>query len=329
MHNTFITLNQNDSFSLLKGLDLQALLIQTENCFLEYRDQLYLPHDLTFGVEIEYEGLPKILVDQFLDKKLAPWHSKIDFSLKNGGEITSPVMTDKIEFWNALKMVCDYLVLKKVDTLHNAGGHIHIGTCILGEEMDAWRQFLKLYIAYENVLFRFGYGDKIRSRKRILTYAFPLADNLYSNLRSIQNMKNSLDLDRIIPNRKNIALSFYRTKFYDLNSKHSTLEFRFPNATSKAVIWQNNINAFSKMLIASKQNVMDEEFLDYKLQHEFLSYASNSYLYNEINLKNALEFVDLVFDNNLDKIYFLRQYLKNFQGNYRTKIKRKAKNFVK
>ena len=34
--------------------------------------------------------------------------------------------------------------------------------------------------------------------------------------------------------------------------------------------------------------------------------------YNEINLKKAIELGDLIFDNNLDKVYFLRQYIKSF-----------------
>lgn len=36
-------------------------------------------------------------------------------------------------------------------------------------------------------------------------------------------------------------------------------------------------------------------------------------MYNRINLPLALELVDMIFDNNLDKVYFLRQYLKNYQ----------------
>ena len=83
------------------------------------------------------------------------------------------------------------------------------------------------------------------------------------------------------------------------------------------------------MLVSSRDKVMDEEFLNYKLKHEFYPYSSNEHLYNEINLRNVLEFVDLVFDNNLDKIYFLRQYLKNFQENYGIKVAVKAKKFVK
>lgn len=83
------------------------------------------------------------------------------------------------------------------------------------------------------------------------------------------------------------------------------------------------------MLLSSRNKVIDEDFLNYKLSHEYIPYNENEYLYNNINLKNALEFVDLVFDNNVDKMYFLRQYLKNFQDNYGIKTAVKAKRFVK
>ena len=83
------------------------------------------------------------------------------------------------------------------------------------------------------------------------------------------------------------------------------------------------------MLVSSKDKVMDEDFLNYKLKHEFLPYSKNEFVYNNINLKNALEFVDLIFDNNLDKVYFLKQYLKNYQENYGLKTVVKAKRFVK
>ena len=35
--------------------------------------------------------------------------------------------------------------------------------------------------------------------------------------------------------------------------------------------------------------------------------------YDEIYLEQALELCDMLFTNNLDKVYFLKQYLKSFQ----------------
>ncbi len=331
MSKEFISSDRNDSFSFLRGLDLQDLLVQTESYLLEYRDKLNLPDDVTVGVEIEYEGLSKKFIDKFINDKLNGWHSKRDGSLSSGGEITSPVMTDNIKYWLEFKMICDYLTKRKADTLHNAGGHIHIGTSVLGDDVEAWKHFLKLYTAYENVLFRFIYGDKISGRKKLFKYAPPISDRLYNNLNQINSARDLYDIKwAIFSDERYNALNFLNTDFHSPNSYgKNTLEFRSPNATTDVVIWQNNINAFAKMLVSSRDKVMDEEFLDYKLKHEFYPYNGNEYLYNNVNLKNVLEFVDLVFDNNLDKVYFLRQYLKDFEENYNIKIAVKAKKFVR
>ncbi len=331
MSNEFISSDRNDSFSFLRGLDLQDLLVQTENYLLEYRDKLNLPDDVTIGVEIEYEGILKMVTDKFIENKLTGWQSKRDGSLSSGGEITSPVMTDKVEYWKELKMVCDYLTKKRADTLHNAGGHIHIGTCILGEDIEAWKHFLKLYTAYENVLFRFIYGDKISGRRKLFKYAPPIADRLHAYLNQIENARDLSDINWTLSSNERYAALNFCNIFHNPNSRYdkNTLEFRSPNATANAVVWQNNINALSKMLVSSREKVMDQEFLDYKLKYEFYPYLGNEHLYNGISLKNVLEFVDLVFDNNLDKIYFLRQYLKDFQENYGIKTAVNARKFVK
>ena len=332
MSKNFINLNDNDDFVKLRGLDLQDLIIQVENYFLEYRTLLGLPEDLTFGVEIEYESIMRKLTDRFIEKKMPDWNSKRDGSLSSGGEITSPVMVDELKYWQQLKEICDYLTKRGADTQHNAGGHIHIGTCILGDDVEAWRNFLKLYTIYENVIFRFIYGDKISARKKLFQYAPPIADVLYESLDRINRAEEVSDFSYTLPtSNRYAALNFCNVSFYNPSSNYgkNTLEFRSPNATTDAIIWQNNINAFAKMLVASRKKIMDEDFLDYKLKKEYMPYSENKYLYDYINFKNVLEFVDLVFDNNLDKIYFLRQYLKDFQDGYGIKTAVKAKKFVK
>lgn len=332
MSNTFIDPDKNDSFAFLRGIDLQDLLVETQNYFLEYREKLNLPNDVTFGVELEYEGILRTITNKFIEKNLREWHSKSDGSLSSGGEVTSPVMTDEIQYWKELRMVCEHLAKRRADTLHNAGGHIHIGACVLGEDVEAWRNFLKLYTAYENILFRFIYGDKISGRKKLFKYAPPIADSIYNGMSSINRATSISDIRWILPtSERYAALNFSNVNFYNPERRYekNTLEFRSPNASTNAVVWQNNINAFAKMLVASRDKVMDEEFLDYKLKHEYLPYSENEYMYNDVSLKNVLEFVDLVFDNNLDKIYFLRQYLKDFQENYGIKTAVRARKFVK
>ena len=74
---------------------------------------------------------------------------------------------------------------------------------------------------------------------------------------------------------------------------------------------------------------IDEELLDYKLKNQPIFPKDQFYLYNEICLESVLEFVDIIFDNNLDKAYFLRQYFKSFQDNFGLRDGTKAKKITK
>ena len=328
--NNYISDLKNNYFSYLRGSDLQEVLVDVENYFLTYRDTLNLPQELTFGVELEYEKLFKILTDEFLDVNfLYSWKSINDGSLTLGGEVVSPILNDDISTWDQLQKICQFLAKYNADTFHNAGGHIHIGANILGEDIESWKMFLKLYTIYEHVLFRFAYGDKLNARKGIKNYAFPSKENLNMALLFLDDAIDLSDIYYAIPNHSRYqALNLSNVHFimFETQKKFiNTIEFRFPNASSSEIVWQNNINAFAKMLLTAKNKLIDEEFLDYKIKTSKDEYIN----YDFIDLKGALEFVDLVFDNNLDKIYFLRQYFKNYQENYDKNRLVRAKKFIK
>lgn len=330
MSNTFISKKRNDAFSYLRGVDLQYLLTEVIKFDFIYRDTLDLPKKITFGTEIEYEEVRKSIITKFINKNMPKWKSVGDASLVSGGEINSPIMNDEIKYWNELKEICNFLTKKGADTSHNAAGHIHIGAKVFGGDYEAWRVFLKLYIVYEHVLFRFLYGDKISARKKIMKYAPPLADDAIRIIGHLKIADCIEDIRCCISTKKYSALNFAHVSFSPFCAEvDNTIEFRSPNATVNEIIWQNNINVLAKMVLSSVEQVMDEEFLDYKLKNEFLSYETNPNAYNEVVLKSVLEFVDLVFDNNLDKIYFLKQYLKDFESNYGINHAVFAKSFVK
>ena len=286
MENEIIDTNKNDLFSSMRGFNLQELLYQIENFDLEYRDTLNLPKELTFGVEIEYENTQKEKVDNYINRHLNGWISKRDGSLFTGGEINSPIMTDDIKYWKELEKICNYLEKKNADTSHNAGGHIHIGSSILKpDDITGWRHFLKLYTAYEHIVFRFIYGDKLSARKNIKRYASPIADHLYRRLNKINQAKYLYEIEWILPYERNGAVNFNNIDFSPYPSREKqTIEFRSPNSSTNPTIWQNNINTFSKILVSSKEHVMDEAFLDYKLKNELDNLIER---YN--NLKNILE----------------------------------------
>lgn len=327
----FIDPNRNDKFSSLKGLDLQELIIQIERFYLMYRKTLNLPEEVTFGMEIEYEGVFKYLIDKYIERNdiIKYWTSDKDRSLMIGGEIISPKMHDTPQTWEQLQVVCKFLKRVNAVTTKNAGGHIHMGAHILGDSIDNWRNFLKLYIAYESVLFRFLYGDKISARKKLFKYARPISDELLRTISCTNTAKTVSEIKYYIPKGKYQAINFNYTDFYEISEKNkNTIEFREPNATVEEIIWQNNVNALSKMMLSSKSSTFDIDFIDYKLSDERVSSSKDFFMYNEVCLKNALEFVDIIFDNNLDKVYFLRQYIKGFADSNGLKEAINSTNFI-
>lgn len=313
MNNSFI--NNNNELSSFNKEDLNYLFNLLSNMLIEYRISLNLPSFVTFGVEIEYEALYHTFVDKYVKNNLLNWESKDDRSLYFGGEVTSPVMIDKKEYWLELKKICDYLKKNNANVRRNAGGHVHIGVNIFNNDLSLWTNFIKLYVSYEHILYRFGYGECISSRKHLDTYAKFVGSELFKKIKLIENTNSMYDLEFILNNedKKFDGINFKHVCFNNKETyRFNTIEFRFPNGTKNEVIWQNNINTFSKMMLAISEEKINPKFLDYKLRQNQEKLAINNIKTNYIYLEDALEFADLVFDNNLDKLYFLKQYFKNF-----------------
>ncbi len=324
---------RSDKLSQLSKKELLDFLVLVENYDLEYRDTLNLDYNVTFGIEIEYERMIRQIVKIYLNKNFDKWLSKEDASLTFGGEVISPIMHDQEKNWQEIKKICNYLKKRKVITTGNAGGHIHIGAHILKDDYNTWRKFIKTYTLYEDVLFRFLYGDKISPRCFINKYARPIADTVLWTIDKLNEAKNMEELRRFLPVEYRMqSLNLTNVKFYKLDDKirnKNTIEFRCPNSTVEEVVWQNNINALTKLIIAATKSNFDEEFINYQIASGNMPRTRNYYTYNEVMLKKVLEFTDLIFENNLDKIYFLRQYIKNFDEIEISKKAFKAKRFIK
>lgn len=335
----FISPLGNDMFSNLKGMDLQDLIICIEGFYLTYRESLGLPEEVSFGTEIEYEDVFPTLVSLYAKKFLKKWDNGTDGSLSViSGEIVSPIMHDNKESWNELKRICHFLKAFNADTFRKAGGHVHVGAHILGKDIEAWKTFLKLYACYENVLYRFGFGDKATPRKSLEYYAGFIANSILHMLDHLEFLdeaktsdeKIELFIENLAHYERYNGINFDNLLINNIEERYgkNTLEFRFPNATIEEVVWQNNINTFAKMMLACRNKMVDSDFLEYCVQHFEASLVKLSY-YREVDLKKALEFVDLVFDKNIDKVYFLRQYFKSFYTSAELDKTVKAKRFIR
>ena len=311
----FINPDGNDKISEMNGSDLQKLLILiNENC-IKLRDELNIEKHITFGLELEFENAKKSKIIKQLNKNSLSdeWVMKQEITLKNGAEINSPILTDNNKTWKNLDMVCS--VLRPLASIKKkSAGHIHIGTQILGSNVDSWINFLKLWSVYENIIFRFSYGDFITFRPNILKFAKPVSKNFWVDA---YNLKDSKELNSyILKNKceKYQAVDFCNviSDMYDYFHIDNTIEFRCPNGSLNPVIWQNNVNFFVRLLIYCKDSFFNDDIID-KRHEKNVDIYNNLGLYNEIYLDQALELCDLIFTNNTDKVYFLKQYLKSFK----------------
>ena len=318
-NNDLLSPTKNIMFSKLKGNDLKELLYLVYNYHIPFRENLNFDIEYKFGCELEYEKIIRHYVNRFIKRNFWRWDSKKDTTCELGGEISTPIFRNRKKDWLELKKVCDFLKINKADMKHNASCHVHVDRQPISEVKHN-RQFLKIIGCYEPVLFRFGYGDKISARKKILKYAAPVADLILESLDKI----NSYDVP---------FMSFPQIdKYYAINyltGDKNTIEFRYFNATRCCQIVQNNVNTVVNTISSPVRGLVDEDYLDYVLENDFISPTYSFYLYSEILLERSLKFIDTVFDNNLDKVCFLTQYIKKFQNNYGAKETIDAKIFVR
>ena len=317
---SYIKPNDCDLLNDLKGLDLQDFLILLDDYYLEFRDKLNINKLITFGFELEFENLRidmnKLNLKLYNTFNSDIYHVKNDSTLNRGGEVATPVLIDEEKYWSEIFILCDVL-RNYAEIGKNAGGHIHVGTQALGSNRDSWLNFAKLWATYENVIYRFCYGNFLVGRSTIEKFALPLSNNYYTKYKDLKNRDLSvydiiakLTCDR----RRGVNLNNINTYSLDDEDIRNTIEFRCPNGTLDEVIWQNNLNLFVNLLKYSRSSNFNHDIVDkrHRINSE-LNLYDNLNLYNEIYLEEALEFSDLIFNNNLDKIYFLRQYLKSFE----------------
>lgn len=344
---------RNDMISEINGKDLEQLMIYLNRYYLEYRNILGIDKDITFGIELEVEHF-KCNIDEYYDFQLLinkivgndEWVTKNDMSLLNmvdnkmffGREISSDILIDTDKTWVDVKNVCDLFSLYG-SIGSKCGAHVHVGAQILGNNTLYWYRFLRLCSIYENIIYRFGYGEYLTHRLMILEKAMPAAVVYDSKLIDIEKEKN-IDLFHLLLKLGSDCgfdyLKFYGISFwhmlcddnwdlyqdYDICNKHCSVEYRVPNGTLDPIIWQNNINFFVKLLLYCKSSRFNDEIL-LRRRQKIQNVLGDIDKYSDIYLEQAIELCDMIFDNNLDKIYFLRQYLKSFEVSNKPFVKAK------
>ena len=321
----FLTLSGNDFLTQLKTPDIGAMINEMEDYFLTMRSSIELESSVTFGMEIEFEKAEydesykelKKLKRQGVDYR---WGIKGDSTVatKNieqkscGGEIVSPKLIDTPKTWVDLENVCLMLQRLKATAEHLAGGHIHFGAQILGNNHTYWVNMIKLWTVYERVIFRFSYGDKLGPRENVFHCAKPLANTFYRLLGDIERKDNVSDILTLLSTSadKQSCVNLSNINYKSSLQYKKTVEIRCPNSSVNPVVWQNNVNFFARLFLYCKSSDFDYDFIESRIS-AYNPWENTSERYSEIHLQEAMELCDLIFSSNLDKIYFLKQYLKS------------------
>lgn len=280
--------------------------------FIDYRDTLKLDERIQFGIEIEYDKFPKERVDDFIAIRYPKWESKFETSLHYGGEVTSPILNDNKDSWESIREVCDFLRIAGAQESEEAGAHIHVGADIMGINIYRWIKLVKLILAYENILYRYSAGEYTRLRDNFNSVCYPFALDLLEDYNCIKHLGVSNNVVyKLLKKSRFQSINFKNVEQNNITDRmrKNTIEFRFPNATLEPIIWQNNINTFVRFLLATRKE-LDEEYIEYRMN--CLGDHFDNGFYDYIDEEGALHFADQIFDNDLDKAAFLRQYYKDF-----------------
>lgn len=342
--------NINNEFSKLSYNELYFFLMDLRNFYLKVSPSLNLKEEVTFGIEIEADYVnPKDLYFYALSKKinffnyavidpilfndkiytnkrlLKNWNIDKETDPKTAVEIISPILKDTPKTWKELFVVCKLLQDRKAQITEKVGAHIHIGAHLM-KDLNSWVNLIKLWTLYEHIIFRFSYGENLNYRSYILEYAGPIRNKVMNNIEKVSEVNYISSLLTLlgIKNSQSDSLDLHRILYFFKNVyvKNNTIEVRCPNGTISPEVWQNNINFFIKLILYSTSENFDSDYINFHLKKLEEKYNTINN-YNRLDLTNALKLCDMIFDNNLDKINFLKQYYKNGleSDNFEDKVK--------
>ena len=306
-----------DDFSKLSKKDLEYFFVLLKDYKLRYRKNLGIGDSASFGLELEFEQVLLRYVEKEFSKYpyCSSWFVHFDKScgykidgFEVGGEATSPIMHDMEEDWQMLTNVIAILLKLRCKITERTSLHVHVGAQIFQEDIKNVVRFIKVWCIFEHVIFKFGYGHDSVNRPSILYFAHPIADALKLKCKYIPNFLENLLVPHGLSYDKKWAVNF--KNYQELSSKEimgNDIEFRIANGTLNRAIIQNTVNFYIKLMQYVTSDRYDEDLIN-RLFNKLR--PKDFAKYNEIYGKDVLMFVDLIFDNSLDKINFLKQYVK-------------------
>ena len=283
-----------------------------------YRDELDISSDISFGMEVEYTNLYFLNLINLLEKFNLDWKYVLDISVSNthfGGELTSPIMYNKKEYWEEIKLVLKMMKNFNAGINDDCAAHIHVGSDIYGEDIYKYYYMLKTWAIFEKEIMQFGYGEFDHLRENYRIFSIPIRSEVlaYDTLIKIIINDNISFLDKIkeisdyISIFRNTSINLDNIKDKDIVDKN-TIEIRVFNGTLNPVIWQNNINFVIHFLDYFNKDY-DKEIIDYY----FKKSRDNKLDLNKYDIDKGVLLGNLIFDNDIDNLYYLKQYTRGLK----------------
>ena len=272
---------------------------------LPLRDKLDM-NDTKFGVEIETslsneEDKFFLLSNDFTKNG---WSEHQDPSIKKGisFELASPVYIDNDVTWKELKLLSDRLKKCKIN-YEQCSFQTTINCCL--NDIDIV-YFLKFFAIYEKVIYRFSMGFDSHLRDNIKVFSTSLRDELNDRLKLSDDAK--VILERFLFNKYyGVSLKGKLGTIYSSLYPVNLIEFRTPNGTDDVWLWQNYINTFYNIIRTFEVGSIDYEKIDYLYYRLFGTISYDTY--EDMHLDKAIEFANIIFNNDRDKLYFIKQYI--------------------
>lgn len=274
------------------------------------------PDNIKFGIEIEAEGrdilseqdmvdMPRCLS---LDTNENSWLLKSDLTVPNGAEISSPILSFADGKWDELLEVCKFFSENGLGPGEHTGLHVHLSSEDFLQDKHDLYNLLKFYAVYENILYLFGTGEYVNYRTQIYDRgALPMAYDVWrlfgdKNYCALVNDKLLSLLD---------FTYFKGLRLTNLLGSKKTIEFRMANSSLNLAVIQNVVNVYAHVFAYVLSGDYDDDFITRKFRElRRLNWNPKVGDYLDYGFDNLLEFADLIFDNELDKLYFLRQCIK-------------------
>ena len=250
-----------------------------------------------FGLEVEaglYNPSDKFYIcNEYLEKK--GYVRGVDRTV--GGnfplEIRTPVLFDEVDTWNDLFAMSKRMKECPID-FTNSAFQVNIDV----DYDNVLCYYLVLFFrTFEHIIFKFSTSGC--DRLRLLGYSASLHNFfLLFNERDLEN-----ELFFWLSENHRYAISFKFRKDTPVGAPPNIVEFRIANGCDDAWLWQNYVNTFYYLATAIPK--IDLNYIDYSLCYGEIKEKN----YLDLHLEDALFFADILFKEDIDKIYFLKQYI--------------------